>query len=230
MERNYIIRRVLSENSIEFIKNSIQEGTWVSGMETFGKTSQVLATNLEYSQSNPNYKLVYDEVMRALDSDRDFAKFVMPKSSGGILISKYTKGQYMNIHRDSFSNGNFSTTIFLNDSTKYDGGELCLYINGKEEKIKLDAGWAITYDTGIIHKVNPLIEGERLVIALWTHTQCIDPFIRNLFYDIDTVLEMVQKDEPEPAQSDDFEKYISSKKQLLLGIKNKILRKYYARN
>ncbi|MBL4669759.1 MAG: 2OG-Fe(II) oxygenase, partial [Flavobacteriales bacterium] len=51
-------------------------------------------------------------------------------------------------------------TIFLTDPKKYDGGELILNVDGREQAVKLKQGEAICYPSSIIHRVNKVVSGE----------------------------------------------------------------------
>jgi PKHD-type hydroxylase len=227
MSKNYIIWKAIDVDQIENIKHLIEVGEWHPGYKTFPNMDPItgisMASNKEYSQSNHNYQIVAKIVYDAMDKSEDFDIFCFPKTSSPILISKYDVGEKMSIHEDNPKNGDFSTTLFLNDPSTYEGGELCLYINGKEEKIKLDAGYAITYETGIPHRVNRLENGQRLVIALWSKSYTIDPLHRDILNDIFKLEKMIQDDDQVYS---DFELYLNSPRKIIKSIKNKILRKY----
>jgi PKHD-type hydroxylase len=227
MCENYIIWKAFDVEQIETIKKLIDVGDWYPGYETFQVTDpsigNLMASNKEYNQRNQNYPIVARIVYESMDKSEKFFNFCFPKTSGDILISKYDVGEQMSVHEDNPKNGDFSTTIFLNDPSTYEGGELCLYINGKEEKIKLEAGYAITYETGIPHRVNRLENGQRLVIALWTKSTNMDPLHREILNDIFKLEKMIPKD---TQVYSDFESYLNSPRKIIKSIKNKILRKY----
>jgi PKHD-type hydroxylase len=75
-------------------------------------------------------------------------------------------------------------TIFLNNPDEYDGGELILIRDGKEEQYKLQAGKALIYSTGMLHKVAPVKTGNRLVSISWLESLVKDEFIRNCIFDL----------------------------------------------
>jgi len=227
MSKNYIIWKAIDVDQIENIKRLIEVGEWYPGYKTFKNmdptTGISMASNKEYNQTNQNYPIVAGIVYDAMDESEKFSNFCFPKTSSPILISKYDVGEQMSIHEDNPKNGDFSTTIFLNDPSTYEGGELCLYINGKEEKIKLGAGYAITYETGIPHRVNRLENGQRLVIALWSKSTTIDSLHRDILNDIFKLETLI----PDDTQVySDFESYLNSPRKIIKSIKNKILRKY----
>lgn len=218
--RNYIIRRVLSEEKIIKIKSILSKVKWYNGLEsTIGLTKDT-KNNLECTNDEIN-----NLVMDSMDSDFIFYDYAVPKSSNTVSISKMDPGGYYKTHTDVFNLGDFSTTIFFSDPNEYEGGELCLLINGEEHKFKLNSGEAITYPTGTIHRVNEVTKGTRLVFVFWTKSWIKDDFIREVYTDIANLTQMLEK-------YDNIEDYNNVKTAyenpffLISQIKNNISRKY----
>jgi len=135
-------------------------------------------------------------IMSSLDGDSKFISYTAAKQTCSNIVSKTFPGGYYNPHLDNWDNGHYSTTVFLNDGNEYDGGELCLYIGGdKEIKIKLDAGWAVTYSTGIVHRVNKVVSGNRYVSIFWTKSLISDPFIRYMYGELSNIQENISEKE-----------------------------------
>ena len=61
----------------------------------------------------------------------------------------------------------YSFTIFLNNPSDYDGGELVLKVPPENKAIKLNAGSMIVYPTKYLHEVREVIKGERIVCVGW---------------------------------------------------------------
>lgn len=104
-----------------------------------------------------------------VDKNTKFINFTNPRESNRPICTKTSVGGYYKPHFDKVSLGHFSTTIFISDPEEYDGGELVLWIDGKEVLFKPKSGEGITYETGIGHRVNPVTKGERLALVFWTH-------------------------------------------------------------
>lgn len=185
--KNYYIRKILDDNQLDTIKKILKESNennyWSDGLGSGGGTKSV-KNNLELSNIDL-CKIINDMIMISLDSDRKFINYVVAKSTNLNIISKTTSGGYYNPHLDEWMNGDYSTTVFLNNPDEYCGGELCLYFGGDEEvKIKLDAGWGVTYSTGTLHRVNRVISGTRYVSVFWTESLIKDQFIRSLYEEL----------------------------------------------
>jgi PKHD-type hydroxylase len=225
---NYYIRKVLdSENLLkikEILEKSNAHNYWTDGLNSGGGQKSV-KNNLELS--NPEFsQIINNMIMNSLDSDKKFIGYTSAKETNLNIISKTLSGGYYNPHIDNWCNGDYSTTVFLNDPNEYDGGELCLYVGGNEEiKIKLDAGWAVTYPTGTVHRVNKIITGNRYVSVFWTKSLISDPFIRHIFSELSNIQENISEKE----HSFHLSNCISALKDpnfCLDNLKTEILRKY----
>jgi PKHD-type hydroxylase len=71
----------------------------------------------------------------------------------------------------------YSISCFLTDD--YDGGELVINHDGNNVNYKLPAGKALIYPTGLLHKVNPVKSGKRIVVVGWMESLIRNSFIRD---------------------------------------------------
>jgi len=183
MNDSFYIRKLLSDKDIELILNLLSissEKDWIDGLSTVTNGSHKIKKLKRLS----NYSLIqkiHSIVMSSLDNDNKFLNFTVAKSTGISTITKMNVGDYYHLHHDDGFNGHYSTTLFLSEKEMYEGGELCLSINNEERKIKLNPGEAITYNTGILHKVNTITSGERLCIVFWSTSMINDPWMRSLY-------------------------------------------------
>lgn len=188
----YYERSILSLDEISNIKNLLNECDWTDGLKTAVNLSQETKKNSETTKSEHTSK-INSIIMAALDRDIGFHKYCIPKSSKPCIVSKTGPGGYYHPHRDNGLNGDFSTTVFISDPSEYDGGELCLYFDGIEHKIKPKSGFAVTYKTGTLHRVNEVKSGYRIVCVLWTTTPIKDPLLRSVYLKITDVLGLFEE-------------------------------------
>ena len=81
-----------------------------------------------------------------------------------------------------------SFTVFLNGPEAYEGGELVIEGVDGESAIKLVAGAAVVYPTAALHRVRPVISGERLVVVGWVRSLVRRADQREVLFDLDTVV------------------------------------------
>ena len=164
--------------------------------------------------------------MNSLDRDSKFLSYTAASQSGLNIISKIESGDYYNPHVDNWKNGDYSTTIFLSNPEDYIGGELCMYFgNDEEKKIKLDAGWAVTYPTGTLHRVNSVISGIRYASVFWTESIIKDSNIRNIIYELDNIISLLERNHT-PIHVHDFESSLQDPLFITRNLQNDIYRAY----
>jgi len=137
-----------------------------------------------------------DILFAKIDSCIEFYYFALAKTSGDPLVSRTGVGCYYKPHHDSPENGEFSTTVFLNEPDEYDGGELCLWVNGEVKKIKPPAGSTITYRTGTNHMVAEVTRGHRDAIVFWSHTLFKDRFLHHIYSELVRAKNLMDIDNP----------------------------------
>jgi predicted 2-oxoglutarate/Fe(II)-dependent dioxygenase YbiX len=164
-DTNYFVKEIMNDDIIRYI----------------------LQKNLEINDSNI-VNSVNNGISELLHNNFEFESFAIPSGEYKSVISKMEETGYYGPHIDSWTNGDFSTTVFLNNSDEYEGGELCLYLGGDNEiKIKLDAGWAVTYCTGTLHRVNQVKSGTRYVSVIWSKSILKSNFMRQIYHDLSNI-------------------------------------------
>jgi PKHD-type hydroxylase len=229
--KSHYSRQILTEDQIDeihqYLKIAEENDSWVDGAarSTHGMTKSI-KNNFEISDIEISKK-INDTIMSALDSDQNFLDFTVAKSTHLNIISRYESGYQYNTHIDDWENGDYSTTVFLSDPNTYIGGELCLYYGGLEEmKIKLEAGWGITYPTGTLHRVNRVISGIRYASVFWTTSLIADPFIRSIYSELGSIRETLANSNLTPIHLQDC---MSVSRDPILSVDNlktQILRRY----
>ena len=192
---NYFCRKILSEEHVEYVRKLIlaENVDWRDG--NLSVTSEMPQQKKLFETFNQN---VFDILMSDLDKDMKFSSIVVPNETNNLIISKITEGGFYRCHFDNEFNGNYSTTIFLNEPDEYVGGELQLLINGNLKNIKLKAGWGVTYETGIPHQVLDVTEGVRYAGIFWSSSIIPDPFMRGIYHCLNNIQDKLIKSDVNP--------------------------------
>lgn len=225
---NYYVRKVLEREQVDLIQNLLkhaeEHNLWHDGLNSGGGTSSIKSnkelSDLQMSQTINNC------IMQSLDSDREFLAFTAAKSTNVNIISKSESGNYYNPHFDNWDNGDFSTTVFLSDPNTYEGGELCLLLGTDEEKqFKPEAGWAVTYPTGIMHRVNRVLSGTRYVSVFWTRSKIKNIVMRNMNYQLELIIQNLEKNS-DSIHYTDCKAALKDPLFIARNVQNEILRHY----
>jgi len=92
--------------------------------------------------------------------------------------AEYSKGGFYNWHMDSnIEMANMPTvrkismTLLLSDPKDFEGGELELFcgdtLDSEKNKFKLKRGYAVFFASFLLHRVMPVIKGNRKSLVMW---------------------------------------------------------------
>ena len=189
----FVMPGVLPTSLLNKLKAAFDAGSFVDGAQTVGSTNTKRKRNEEIQTSSALRKELSDEVRQALLAHNDFNLIAQPKRVGDILLSRYRQGMFYGDHIDNTvmgrASGNIwrsdlSFTLFLAAPDSYEGGELELNTDMRPEKFKLPFGHMVIYSTLVLHRVNPVISGERRAMVGWAQSMVRDPNQRQVLLDI----------------------------------------------
>jgi PKHD-type hydroxylase len=102
--------------------------------------------------------------------------------------SSRKSGLRLDLQADALAGGrsDLSFTLFLSEPGSYQGGALVLEYPDGEEAVRLGAGDLIVYPSTLLHRVDPVTEGERLVCAGWIQSRLRSAEQRELLFELDT--------------------------------------------
>ena len=92
--------------------------------------------------------------------------------------AEYSKDGFYNWHMDSNVEmatmptvRKISMTLLLNDSKDFEGGDLELFcgetLDSEKNKFKLKQGYAVFFASFLLHRVMPVIKGNRKSLVMW---------------------------------------------------------------
>ena len=208
------IRRLLSDSEISEVTSLLSDVDFRDGVNTLAhdpsrdlERTHQMKWCLNHDASCQHAKRIGEIVFSAIDRDAGFCHHTAAQNSAFPIISRTEKGMYYRPHNDEADNGHYSTTVFLNPHTEYEGGNLRLMHDGQIHEYKLTVGWAITYDTGIPHEVANVTAGHRDVAVFWTHSLYSDVRYREIYSKILSLGKSLEAPEIHPQS---LEEYLAS--------------------
>ena len=177
-------------DSLEIVKKlKAEKSSWQDGKETAGSHAAKIKHN---SQLDRNSKLsieIKDLIINKIISNPLLKSFTLPSLIHGVMFSRSFAGDGYGTHIDNpympSGRSDLSFTLFLNEPTNYQGGELCIQTLNKTEKIKLSAGEMIIYPSTQLHSVAEVSEGERYVCVGWIQSYIQSNEDRNFLFGLD---------------------------------------------
>lgn len=170
--------KLLNDEQIDYISNCYKEKNFVDG--SISNPSKI-KNNL--MMTGHHHTIVSHYFTEILHNNVDMYSIFTAKKVSEIYSLWYKPESFYGYHIDTNPiggiNAHMSMTCFLNDPEEYEGGELVIKIGSEEVTIKKKRGTAILYNTGLWHKVNPVISGDRKVVVCWIESIIKNTFIRN---------------------------------------------------
>lgn len=132
--------------------------------------------NIAYLYPNQNTKWIYDLLFPiVLEANNKYFKFDIDTVTDPIHYVIYPEGGgHLDWHMDvgpyDVNRRKLAMTVQLSDSSEYTGGEFEIWAGQKNRFIELprQKGDVIIFPTFLLHRVKPVIRGNRKVLVFWT--------------------------------------------------------------
>ncbi len=164
------------------------------GKATAGRFAREVKANDQASPS-PTRDALLQEVQTAILAHPVFASATRPRHMTPLILSRYRTGQTYGLHiDDALMQGirtDISFTLFLSDPETYDGGALEILDGLEAREVKLPTGCLILYPSNTLHRVTPVMRGERLAVVGWVQSWVRAPEQREILHDLKTAVSEV---------------------------------------
>lgn len=163
---------------------------WRPGEETAGWHARQVKHNHQLDRASSLHQTLAAELEQQLLAHPLLQATAFPRRLHSILFSRSGVGEGYGRHVDNawMASGrtDLSFTVFLSDPDDYQGGALVLESPGGEESFRLSAGHAIVYPSTLLHQVEPVTAGERMVAVGWIESRIRHSDQRELLFELDT--------------------------------------------
>lgn len=122
------------------------------------------------------------------------------RSEAGMGYGWHVDSPLMNVGGASMRT-DLAITIFLDDPTTYEGGELVIRTATGEATFKPAAGDAVVYPCQYVHCVNPVRQGVRRVAVSWLQSSVRAAEQRRLLADLKKLHEQAAARDPQSAET-----------------------------
>ncbi|KEZ76837.1 Fe2+-dependent dioxygenase [Salinisphaera hydrothermalis] len=171
------ITRLLDASQTRKARAFVEQAEFVEGKAT--NRGSNIKNNEQISENDSDQSEIGRIVVQALLNNDDVLNTAFPRGVPSPTFSRYQPGMYYGLHMDEAIMNtkpkplrtDLSVTVFLSSGDEYDGGELELWTGTEPQLVKLDAGDAVIYPTGLIHQVRPVTRGTRYAAVTWIQSQ-----------------------------------------------------------
>lgn len=155
----------------------------------------VTKNNLINDPADPMGQRAGQIALGAFQRSEPARNFVFPRRIAIPQFGRYEVGMTYGPHIDSAHlpidqlplRSDVSCTIWINDPSTYQGGELVVYLGTQEVRIKGKPGEAVFYPSTTVHQVAPVTAGQRLVMITFIESQIPDQMQREILYTLGEV-------------------------------------------
>jgi PKHD-type hydroxylase len=187
---------VLTPAEVRRAQALLDTAPWADGSPGAGVQAAQVKNNEQLAHDCAAAQEIRAMVLRGLDRCPLFFSAALPKKVFPPRLNRY--GGSSNFYGNHIDGAvrylpdtgqrvrtDVSCTVFLNDLTDYDGGELCIADTYGEQAIKLPAGHMVLYPGTSLHQVKPVTRGHRLACFFWVESMVRSDEQRRLLYELD---------------------------------------------
>ena len=152
---------------------------------TIGTTEKITKLDERYRKSIISW-IPFAKAVPIYQIIKDKMEVINNNYFGFDNIELFEPGQYTEYHKGGFYNWHIdhdvkmkampvvrkmSMTLLLNDPKDFEGGELEIFcgdtLDSKKNKFKLKQGYAVFFASFLLHRVMPVIKGNRKSLVMW---------------------------------------------------------------
>lgn len=186
---------ILNPDDLRQVREALRHAPWGDGRDSAGTQARAVKNNLQLPHDCEAAQTLRALVLRGLDRNPRFFSAVLPLKVFTPRINRYSGDS--NAYGNHIDNAvrvlpggdrvrtDVSCTVFLNDPTDYEGGELVIADTFGEQCVKMPAGHAVIYPGTSLHQVTPVTRGERLACFFWVQSLVRSDEHRRLLFDFD---------------------------------------------
>lgn len=191
-----VLSDVLTPDQLTQAREILARAPFRDGAATAGPVARKVKNNEQARGDDPEIEALAKVVRAALEDHPVFQALARPARWSRLMFSRYGPGQQYGLHTDAASmrdehgwslRTDLSFTLFLADADTYEGGALLVDGLDGDREFRPEAGSAVLYQTGHLHRVTPVERGERLACVGWIESTVRRPDQRELLFDLDRV-------------------------------------------
>jgi PKHD-type hydroxylase len=188
----FLLEPLLAADELQELVSVLQDpaAPWIDGASTAGWHARDLKRNHQLDGASPLHQQLSARLEEVLTAQPLVQAAAFPRRIHGLLFSRSGAGEGYGRHVDNAwmrgGRSDLSFSLFLSEPETYAGGALVLETPAGEESFRLPAGHALVYPSTLLHRVEPVTAGERLVAVGWIESRIRHADQRELLFELDT--------------------------------------------
>jgi PKHD-type hydroxylase len=199
------IPQALNADQLQAVRARLEAAgdAWVDGRVSAGYQGAPVKRNEQVDERSAIAAECQAIILGALERHPRFISAVLPNEVYPPMFNRYGVGMTFGAHVDGSVRihphtgrklrTDVSATLFLNEPSEYDGGELVVHDAYGEHRVKLAAGDMVVYPATSLHEVTPITRGQRLASFFWVQSLARDDAQRGLLFDLDNAIQRLNR-------------------------------------
>ena len=188
----FLLEPLLAQPDLQELCSALSDPAahWIEGNSSAGWHARGVKRNHQLDGASTLHQQLAAKLEGLLMAQPLLQAAAFPRRMHGLLFSRSGAGEGYGRHVDNAwmrgGRSDLSFTVFLSEPEAYAGGDLVLESPGGEESFRLPAGHAVVYPSTLLHRVEPVTAGERLVAVGWIESRIRHADQRELLFELDT--------------------------------------------
>ena len=197
---------VLNTAEVAQMRAKLDAANWVDGKVTAGYQAQRVKDNEQLPEGSPVALELGDLVLKGLARSPVFMSAALPLRVFPPMFNRYRGGGHFGTHVDTAIRTvapsgqrirtDISATLFLTPPEDYDGGELIVEDIYGTHSVKLPIGHMVLYPATSLHRVEPVIRGERVSSFFWIQSMIRNDGDRTMLFELDQTIQRLAVELP----------------------------------
>ena len=194
----------LNSPQVQEVRRLIDDAEWADGNATSGHQSALAKRNRQLPEGSPAAVRAGNLILDRLAANPLFVSASLPFKVYPPLFNRYEGGEEFGLHADNSVRAragsdfrirsDLSATLFLNDPSEYEGGELVVEDTYGQHRVRFDAGDLVLYPASSLHRVTPVTRGIRIASFFWIQSMIRSAEDRRMLFDLDHAVQVLTAD------------------------------------
>ena len=200
-----IIKQLLSPDEVSLFRKQLQQARWQDGKSTAMGMAATVKRNGQADPTDPQVQQLANTLLAKFGHNTQVVSAALPQRIFPPCFNRYSESETYGFHVDAaimripgsneVMRSDMSMTTFLSAPDEYEGGELVINTEFGQQIVKLNAGDAVLYSSGSLHKVSPVTSGTRLAAITWIQSLIPDSQMRETLYQLDQSIQSLMQND-----------------------------------
>jgi len=200
-----VIEPLISPQDVSYFRQTLSDLPWQDGTNTAMGMASSVKNNNQADSSDAKVRQLSNELLAKIGQHPTLISAALPHKIFPPVFNLYSETQEYGYHVDAaimripgtqeVLRSDVSMTVFLNDPSDYEGGELVIATEFGEQQVKLPAGHAVVYPSSSLHKVNAVTSGQRVAAITWMQSMIADTSLRQTLFQLDRTIQNLIADD-----------------------------------